>query len=147
MKNKTKRINWDEYFMQIAELVSSRSTCSKISVGCVITKDRRIIGTGYNGSPVGLPHCADEGCIIYNNHCIRSLHAEVNAILQCAMHGVSTLGSVIYITHLPCWHCSLMLINAGVRKISYLNDYIDDRGNQLELLNEADIDVEKINFK
>ena len=139
------RLSWDEYFMKISNLVATRSTCNKIAVGCVITKDCRIIGTGYNGAPIGLPHCIDEGCIEIDKHCIRSLHAEVNAILQCAMHGISTRGSIIYVTHLPCWHCSLMLINAGISKIIYVNDYIDDRGNQYDLFKQANVGVERHN--
>ena len=143
----TNRISWDEYFMRITEIVAKRSTCNKIEVGCIIVKNRLILSTGYNGAPKGMPHCIDVGCLIYNNHCIRSLHAEVNAIIQCASSNMSTKGSYVYVTHLPCWQCSLMLINAEVEKIFYANDYVDDRGNQLELLKKANIKVIKIGDK
>ena len=143
----TNRISWDEYFMRIAEVVATRSTCKRIEVGCVITKDRIILATGYNGAPKGMPHCIDVGCLISNNHCIRSLHAEVNAIIQCASSNMSTKSSYVYVTHLPCWQCSLMLIDAEVEKIFYANDYVDDRWNKLELLKKANIKVIKIGDK
>lgn len=139
-----KRPSWNNYFMQIAKLVATRSTCAKISVGCVMVKDKRIIATGYNGAPSGMKHCDEIGCIEKNGHCIRALHAEVNAILQCAEHGISTKDSYLYSVYLPCWHCSLMLINARICKIFYLNDYIDDRGSQIGLFRKVNVEVIKL---
>ena len=144
MKTKKRnRVSWNSYFMQIANVVAIRSTCDKASVGCVIVKDRRIVATGYNGAPSGMEHCIEVGCLIKDGHCIRSLHAEVNAILMCAEHGVSTRGAIVYTTMLPCWHCSLMLINAGIKKIYFANDYIDDRGDQKELFKKVKIELFK----
>ena len=144
---KEARISWNEYFMQIAEMVAKRSTCNKISVGCLIAKDKRIIGTGYCGAPSGMKHCIDVGCYEYAGHCIRTLHAEVNAILQCVEHGVSTKDAVVYLTHSPCWHCGLMLINAKINKIYYRKEYIDDRGNVLKLLENSGIKSMKLEIE
>ena len=138
------RISWNDYFMKIAEIVATRSTCNKLSVGCVITKDRRIIATGYCGAPGGMVHCTEVGCKEINGHCIRALHAEVNAILQCVEHGISTKNSTIYLTHSPCWHCALMLINAKIMRIYYKKEYLDNRGNVLNLLRSAGILIEEI---
>ena len=139
-----KRLNWNEYFMQLTEMVAVRSTCDVISVGCIITNEKRIIATGYCGAPRGMPHCTEVGCKIVKNHCIRTLHAELNAILQCVEHGVSTKNAVVYLTHSPCWHCGLMLINARVKKIYYKKEYKDDRGDIISLLKDNGIAVIKL---
>jgi len=120
------RPSWDEYFLGIAHEVANRSTCKRAQVGAVIVKNRRIITTGYNGSPSGLPHCTEVGCLMDNGHCIRTLHAEQNAIIQAALHGVSTGGASIYVTHQPCFLCAKMIINAGIVRIVYDNEYPDD---------------------
>lgn len=133
----------DEYFMMMAVIVSLRSTCCRALVGAVLTKDGRVLGTGYNGAPSKLEHCTDVGCLIVNNHCIRTVHAEVNAVINCARHGVSTEGSVLYCTHFPCFDCMKMLINAGVMGIVYLNDYIDDRGDALCLAEKAGMKIKR----
>ena len=132
------RPSWDTYFMQIAHLVKTRATCPRRQVGAVLVRDRRILATGYNGSPAGLPHCPDEGpqkdwpggCM-RAGHCIRSLHAEQNAILQAAKIGVSIEGSIIYVTCQPCNACAKMIINSGISRVIYEGDYPDDFSKEL----------------
>ena len=115
------RKDWDNYFMDIAFEVKERSTCDRLHVGAVIVKDRRIKGTGYNGSPAGLVHCDEEGCLVVNNHCIRTIHAEVNAILECTPEERN--GATIYITARPCAECSKILINSGIKRVVYAEEY------------------------
>lgn len=121
-----KRIPWDQYFMAQALLLSLRSTCTRLEVGATLVKDRRIIAGGYNGSVSGDTHCIDHGCYVVEGHCIRTIHAEMNALLQCAKLGISTDQSEIYVTHFPCLHCTKALLQAGVKKIHYLNNYHND---------------------
>jgi dCMP deaminase len=116
---------WDEYFMQITFEVAKRSTCPRAAVGAVIVREKRILTTGYNGSPMGLPHCTEAGCLMVNDHCVRTLHAEQNAIIQGALHGVDVSGSTIYVTHQPCLVCAKMAINAGIKRIVYAGQYPD----------------------
>lgn len=113
--------------MDIAKVVASRSTCPRKSVGAVIVRDRTILSTGYNGSIRGMPHCNDVGCIIENNHCVATVHAEVNAIVQSAKNGVVTNDANIYVTASPCWNCFKLLANAGIRRVVYSEFYRDDR--------------------
>ena len=117
------RPDWDEYFLNIASTVATRSTCDRAAVGAVIVRDKRILATGFNGSPAGLPHCDDVGHLMVDGHCVRTTHAEANAIIQAALHGTSTNGAVCYVTHYPCLGCTKMLINAGIKTIIYLNNY------------------------
>lgn len=124
------RPSWDEYFMSIALQVARRSTCDRAHVGAIIVKDRRILTTGYNGSPSGLPHCDDVGHLLVDGHCVRTLHAEQNAIIQAAYHGVSVHGSSIYVTHQPCLICAKMIINAGIRRVVYAGKYPDNLARQ-----------------
>jgi dCMP deaminase len=128
----TNRLNWHQYFMKIANLVSERSTCCRAKVGAVIVKDKNILSTGYNGSPSGLPHCTDVGCLVYKSitpdgsveeNCFRTIHAEINAIAQAAKHGSSINNADIYITHTPCIHCLKVLINTGIKNIYYQHEY------------------------
>ncbi len=126
MADKSSRPSWDEYFMGITLEVARRSTCNRAQVGAIIVRDKRILTTGYNGSPTGLPHCTEAGCLIVNGHCVRTLHAEQNAIIQAALHGVSTDGATIYVTHQPCLICAKMIINAGISRVVYGGDYPDD---------------------
>lgn len=129
----TERPSWDTYFMDIAHLVKTRSTCARRSVGAVIVRNRRILATGYNGAPKGLPHCPEtgpdhdwpNGCM-RAGHCIRSLHAEQNALLQAAMIGIPCEGASIYVTCQPCNTCAKMLINAGIERVIYEGDYPDE---------------------
>lgn len=128
-----KRPGWDEYFMSIAAVVATRSTCLRRHVGAVIVRDRQIVSTGYNGSPKGTPHCEETGCMREKmeipsgerHEICRGSHAEVNAIAQAAAMGSSTADSVIYCTHEPCSFCTKAIINAGIRRIVYLNPYPD----------------------
>lgn len=132
------RPSWDSYFMQIAHLVKTRATCPRRQVGALIVRDRRILSTGYNGAPRGLPHCPEggpdhdwpRGCM-RAGHCIRSLHAEQNALLQAAQIGVPCEGADIYVTCQPCNACAKMVINAGIRRVIYEGDYPDDFSKEL----------------
>ncbi len=135
--------------MQIAELVSSRSTCLRRQVGAILVKDRRIIATGYNGAPTRIAHCAEVGCLRQQlgipsgerHEICRGIHAEQNGIIQAALHGVSTQGAVLYCTTQPCAQCAKMLINAGVERIVFRGGYPDPLAR--ELLKEAGIVVEQ----
>ena len=129
------RPSWDEYFMRIAHEVATRSTCPRLAVGAVIVRDKRILTTGYNGSPSGMPHCDDVGCLIRivdgRESCQRTLHAEQNAIIQAAYHGVSITGASIYCTHQPCLMCVKMIMNAGVEEVHYAGGYPDPLAMEL----------------
>ena len=113
--------------MNIAKEVATRSTCDRKHVGSVIVRDKTILSTGYNGSIRGMPHCDDSGHMMENDHCVATIHAESNAVLQAAKNGVMIDGSEIYITASPCWPCFKMLVNAGIKKIYYGEFYRDDR--------------------
>src|SRR4051812_3017280 len=121
------RVPWDQYFMNIAQVVASRSTCPRKFVGSVIVRDRTILSTGYNGSIRGMPHCDDAGHMLENGHCVATIHAEANAILQAAKNGVRIEGADIYTTASPCWPCFKLIANAGLRRIVYGEFYRDDR--------------------
>ena len=143
----------DEYFYEIAKVVATRSTCLRHHVGAVIVKDKYIISTGYNGAPSGLPHCADVGCIrdvqdiASGTHAqvCAAVHAEQNAIIQAALHGVSTTGATLYCTLQPCVICSKMIINAGIVKVVYDESYPDDAG--IRLLVDSGVTVIKMESK
>lgn len=147
------RPDWDSYFAEIASIVSKRSTCMRRSVGAVIVKDRRILATGYNGAPIGLKHCIDAKCLRERlnvasgerHELCRGLHAEQNAIIQAAFHGVSINGAYLYSTHLPCSICMKMIINAGISKVLYLDGYSDSLS--MELVEESGIMLEKVKEK
>jgi dCMP deaminase len=121
------RKSWDAYFMDIAREVASRATCDRKHVGCVIVKAKYILATGYNGSVAGLPHCDEVGHMMVNGHCERTSHAEANAIVQAAKHGVSTDGTTAYITASPCWTCFKLLASGGVKRIVFGEFYRDER--------------------
>jgi len=123
----TDRVSWETYFMNIAQEVATRSTCSRKHVGSVIVRDKTILSTGYNGSLRGLPHCDEAGHEMENDHCVRTVHAEANAIVQSAANGVRIEGSEIYVTASPCYNCFKMIANAGIRKIYYGEFYRDER--------------------
>ena len=133
------RPGWDEYFMQIAHTVATRATCPRLSVGAVLVREHRILTTGYNGAPRGVSHCTEAGCIVVNGHCVRATHAEANAIVQGALHGVSLAGATGYCTHQPCVNCSKLLISAGITKIVFDSPYPDPVAS--ELLAEAGVAV------
>lgn len=123
--------------MDIARTVATRATCPRACVGAVIVREHRILTTGYNGSPRGVAHCTEVGCTLVNDHCLRATHAEANAIVQAALHGINISGSTAYCTHQPCINCSKLLISAGVRKIVYQSAYPDPIAQ--ELLAEAGV--------
>ncbi|HHY75602.1 MAG TPA: cytidine deaminase [Firmicutes bacterium] len=143
-----KRPSWDEYFMELAEVVAKRSTCLRRNVGAVVVKDKRVLATGYNGAPTGLAHCSEVGCLreklgIPSGERVemcRGLHAEQNALVQAARYGISLEGAVIYCTNQPCVTCAKMLINAGIVKVVYKNPYPDKLAQ--ELLAESKVVME-----
>lgn len=121
------RVSWHEYFMGIARVVATRSTCDRKNVGAVIVRDRTILSTGYNGSIRGMPHCDEAGHMMENGHCVATIHAETNSILQAAKNGVRIDEAEIYTTASPCWNCFKMIANSGIRTIYYGEFYSDDR--------------------
>ena len=122
-----KRADWDEYFMDIARVISSRSTCDRKFVGAVIVRDKTILSTGYNGSIRKLEHCDEVGHMMENDHCVATIHAEANAILQAAKNGVCIDNGTIYTTASPCWQCFKLIANAGIRRICFGEFYRDER--------------------
>ena len=126
-KEKLKRAGWDEYFMNIAKVVSSRSTCDRKFVGAVIVRDKTILSTGYNGSIRKLEHCSEVGHMMENDHCVATIHAEANAIIQAAKNGVSIDGATIYTSASPCWPCFKLIANSGLRRICFGEFYRDHR--------------------
>ena len=121
------RTPWDEYFMSIAQVVATRSTCPRKYVGAVLVRNKTILSTGYNGSIRGMPHCSDVGHMMEDGHCVATIHAEANAILQAARNGVMIEGSACYVTASPCWQCFKSLANAGVVRICFGEFYRDER--------------------
>jgi dCMP deaminase len=150
MTEKKERPNWDSYFMAITVLISKRSTCTRRSVGAVIVKDKRILSTGYNGAPSGIEHCSEVGCLREKlnvpsgekHELCRGIHAEQNAIIQAAFHGVSIKGATLYCTNQPCSICAKMIINAGIKNIFYKEGYDDSMSRQM--LIDADVDLIKL---
>ena len=141
------RQNWEEYFMNITKLVANRSTCRRRSVGAIIVKNKRILTTGYNGAPSGVKHCLESGCLRQDmkvasgerHELCRGVHAEQNAIIQAALHGVSIRDAILFCTNQPCSICAKMIINSGIRKIYYLSGYADTLSQ--ELFAEAAVEV------
>jgi len=121
------RVSWENYFMNIAKEAATRSTCDRKHVGAVIARDKTILSTGYNGSIRGMPHCDEVGHLMEDGHCVATIHAETNAILQAAKNGVRLEGSEVFITASPCWSCFKMLANTGIKKIYYGEFYRDER--------------------
>ena len=138
------RKSWTSYFMEITEMVATRSTCDRAFVGCtLVNKDNRIVSTGYNGSVAGNPHCDEVGHVLRDGHCIATIHAEMNALLYCAKEGISVKGATAYITHFPCLNCTKALIQAGISEIYYEAGYrIDEYA--MELLERNNIKVEQL---
>lgn len=147
------RPDWDQYFLKIATVVSGRSTCLRRQVGCLIVKDKRILTTGYNGAPRSLGHCLDVGCMRdeagaesgTGHELCRGLHAEQNAIIQAALHGVSIDGGSVYCTHQPCVLCTKMIINSGLVAVYYINTYPDPLASSL--LEEAGLVSKKLTLE
>lgn len=152
-KKRDARPSWDEYFLEIARIVSKRSTCLRRKVGAVIVKDRRILSTGYNGTPSGIKHCAQVGCLREKlkipsgerHELCRGLHAEQNVLLQAALYGISLRGSTLYVTNQPCIICTKMIINAGIEEVIIVGNYPDKMAR--EFLDEAGIKVRKVRDK
>jgi dCMP deaminase len=135
------RKSWQQYFMDQAELVSSRGTCDRLFVGCVLVKDNRIIATGYNGSVSKTPHCDQVGHLMYEGGCKRTIHAEQNALLQCSKYGVATDGATAYCNHYPCPYCMQSLNQAGIKKIIYKHFY------KHRFVNDFDYGMEVIRYE
>lgn len=146
------RPGWDEYFMEIARVVAKRSTCLRRQVGAVIVRDRRILCTGYNGAPAGHPHCSEVGCLRERlrvpsgerHELCRGLHAEQNAIIQAAVHGISIKDGVFFITHRPCVLCAKMICNAGIREVYFQGDYPDSLA--LDIFREAGVRLVRMGY-
>lgn len=137
------RASWDNYFIRMALLTSERATCPRLKVGAVIVQGKHAIATGYNGSASGEVHCEEDGCLMVNNHCIRTIHSEQNALLQCAKLGVSAQGATLYVTHYPCLHCSKSIVTVGIKEIVYLHDYKNDSYSG-KLFKQAGIKTRKV---
>ncbi len=157
-KTKEGRPSWDEYFMNLTQFVAKRATCTRKKLGAVLVKNKRIVATGYNGSPSGQPHCDDKGCFVVpttqivdgqeiaRDHCIRTLHAEQNAIMQCALNGIPTDGSTLYVMYNPCYQCAKMVIAAGIKRVVFDADYFHDDGldhKAMDMMKESGITVDK----
>jgi len=147
-ENNYQRPSWDEYFIKIAELVGSRGSCDRGRAGCVITKDRRIVATGYVGSPSGLPHCDEVGHEMHTvthangevtQHCIRTTHAEQNAICEAARMGIALENGTLYCKMTPCYACAKMIINAGIKRVVCMQDYQAGERSK-EIFKEAGIE-------
>ncbi len=140
-----RRPNWDEYFMTMAVVASLRGTCDRRYVGCVIvTEDNQVVSTGYNGSAPGAPHCSEMGHLMHDGHCVRTIHAERNAIAQAAKHAKGTDGCRIYVTTHPCPGCLLILAAAGIHHIIHLEPYHDDEDEVSAILaRDAQIHIEE----
>ncbi len=139
---KNYRPSWDDYFMALCRLISTRSTCDRLQAGAVLVKNKRIISTGYNGSPANLPHCDDVGHLLEEGHCVRTIHAELNALLQAAvLGGTSTQGSTMYLLYTPCINCCKYIVTCGVTRVVaqkvYRNpqavDYLKEAGVHCDL--------------
>jgi len=149
MSEQSHRPSWEAYFMDITFLVAKRSTCLRRAVGALVVKDKRILSTGYNGAPTGITHCIETGCLREKlnvpsgekHELCRGIHAEQNAIIQAAYHGISIKGSTLFCTNLPCSICAKMIINAGIKRICYDSGYADAMSK--EMLNEAGVDILK----
>lgn len=121
-----KRMEWDKYFIDIAKAVASRSACDRLSAGCILVREKRIFATGYNAALSGLPNCNEAGHLMVEGHCVRTAHAEDNAIAQAAKFGIPTDGVSAYITHTPCFKCLKLLISCGIKEIVYEDEYRRD---------------------
>lgn len=140
------RIGWNPFFMEVAGTVSRRGSCNRLQVGAVLVDtDRGIISTGYNGAARGTPSCDEVGCLMINDRCERSIHAELNALIQAGRNGASTKGASLYCTHRPCHRCVVHLVQAGISEIIYWNDYKSDNADHvLELLRHARVCLWKL---
>jgi dCMP deaminase len=137
------RTPWSRYFMDLARQVATRGTCPRKQVGAVIVRDHHLLATGYNGSIGGHAHCTDVGCMMENDHCVRTVHAECNALAQAARHGTAVLGATLYTTAAPCWNCYKLARNAGIDRVVYDEPYnLDPRVDSIHLVHIAALDVQ-----
>ena len=145
------RPSWNQYFLTITRQVAERSTCTRAKVGAVIVRDRSILATGYNGSPAGMPHCLDVGCLVYRSqnpngeteeNCFRTIHAEINAIAQAARNGSAIRDATAYFTHSPCFHCLKTLVNTGIRTIFYEKPY--KLHSLEEIIRHAEVTIQQV---
>jgi dCMP deaminase len=126
----SERPTWDQYFMSLATVAAHRSTCERAHVGAIMVRNRQVLATGYNGSVRGLAHCDDIGHLIVDGHCVRTVHAEMNAIAAAAANGTILTGATCYVTHYPCLHCAKLLLNAGIVRVFYHHEYRKDQITQ-----------------
>lgn len=138
-----RHLQFNKVFMEMAVTISQLSTCPRADVGAVLVRDRRVLTMGFNGAPIGTPHCKEAGCQMEDGRCVRSVHAEQNAIIQAALHGISTQGALLYCTHRPCLNCTKVLINAGIKSILFQNEY-DSGSFAAHLLRIASIHVAQL---
>ncbi len=135
-----KRPDWDEYFLKLAMLASERATCPRMHCGCVLAKNKNVIATGYNGSIPGDEHCEDVGCLVVDNHCVRTVHAEMNALIQAARRGHAVEGATAYVTNMPCTTCAKALITAGIKRVVVFSDYHDTLATEIFAKGGVNID-------
>ena len=140
----SKRPSWDEYFLKLAMLASERATCPRMHCGCVLVKDRFVLATGYNGSLPGQPHCEDVGCQVVDNHCVRTNHAEINALVQAAVHGVNISGSTVYVTNMPGTTCAKALIAARIKRVVIFSDFHDTLAT--DFFHKAGVELVKLDI-
>jgi len=141
---KNHRPSWDEYFLKLAMLASERATCPRMHVGCVLVKDKFVLATGYNGSLPGQPHCEEAGCLIVDDHCVRTNHAEINALVQATTHGVNVKGTLAYITNMSCTNCAKALIAAGIKRVVVFSDYHNTMATQF--YNDSGVEIVKLSM-
>ncbi len=138
----TQRPAWDQYFLKLAMLASERATCPRMHCGCVLVRAKNVIATGYNGSIPGDDHCEDVGCMVVDNHCVRTVHAEMNALIQAARRGHAVDGATCYVTNMPCTTCAKALITAGIRRVVVFSDYHDTLA--VEFFRKAGVRIDRI---
>ena len=136
------RPSWDEYFLKLAMLASERATCPRMHCGCVLVKERFVLATGYNGSLPGAPHCEEAGCLVVSGHCVRTNHAEINALCQATRHGVTLTGATAYITNMPCTACAKALAAAGITRVVVFSEYHDTLAEQF--FRESSVEIVRL---
>jgi dCMP deaminase len=144
MKKQSKRAGWDRYFLEIAAVAASRSTCERNHVGAVIVRDRIILSTGYNGSMRSMPHCDEAGHAMQHGHCTNTVHAEANAIVQAAYTGVRVKDAAMYVTSSPCWNCFKLIAHAGIKRVVYGSVYGDDLPRVMKTAKKIGIKFQKL---
>ena len=138
------RPDWDQYFLKLAMLASERATCPRMHCGCVLVKHKNVVATGYNGSIPGDDHCEDVGCLVIDNHCVRTNHGEMNALMQAAKLGNSVQGATAYITNMPCTTCAKALIAAGIKRVVIFSDFHDTLAT--EFFAKGGVKIDKIDM-